>query len=46
MQDLGWESEKGQGIKADGAQTGTTGKNKKVEAIRIKLENMPDYSKE
>ena len=46
VQDLGWESEKGQGIKADGAQTGTTGKNKKVEAIRIKLENMPDYSVE
>ena len=46
VQDLGWESEKGQGIKADGAQTGTTGKNKKVEAIRIKLENMPNYSVE
>ena len=46
VQDLGWESEKGQGIKSDGAQTGTTGKNKKVEAIRIKLENMPNYSVE
>ena len=46
VQDLGWESEKGQGIKADGAQTGTTGKNKKVEAIRIWLEGIEGYSVE
>ena len=39
VQDIGWES-----WKSNGVQSGTTGQNKKVEAIRIKLENMPGYS--
>ena len=39
VQDIGWEN----WVK-DGAQAGTTGQNKKVEAVKIKLTNLPGYS--
>ena len=39
VQDIGWEK----WVK-DGAQAGTTGQNKKVEALKIKLTNLPGYS--
>ena len=39
VQDLGWEA-----WKKDGETSGTTGQNKKIEAIRIRIKNMPGYS--
>ena len=39
VQDIGWES-----WKKDGAQAGTTGQNKKIEAIKIKITNLSGYS--
>lgn len=39
VQDLGWE---GDFSKINGVQSGTTGKNKKVEAVKIKLLNAPE----
>ena len=39
VQDLGWES-----WKSNGEQSGTTGQNKKIEAVRIRIKNLPGYS--
>ena len=40
VQDIGWEKD----WAYDGKQSGTTGQNKKIEAIQIKLEGTEDYS--
>ena len=42
IQDYGWEEEYS---KTDGEQSGTTGQNKKLESIKIKLENAPQNAK-
>ena len=40
IQDIGWEKE----WKSDGEESGTTGRNLKIEAIKIKLEGTEEYS--
>lgn len=40
VQDIGWEKE----WTSDGEKSGTTGKNKKVEAVQIKIEGTEAYS--
>lgn len=42
IQDIGWEEEY---VKKDGEQSGTTGQNKKLEAIKINLKNAPQNAK-
>ena len=42
IQDYGWEEEYS---KSDGKESGTTGQNKKLESIKIKLENAPQNAK-
>ena len=46
VQDYGWERDWKEELPQDGEETGTTGKNKKVEAIRIWLEGLEGYSVE